>query len=247
MIRSSPCRRLSPRSIVRPHTDLGLRGPGWSTSCLPSFPSRNRSRSVAFDDGDGRRGACELVGLGGPVRPYPAFSPASTMTTSGSSSMASSTAVDRERLGLGLEEEPPKRRQDLVGRAVGEHHDPRPRGEGTGLCRLGDSPEPLMATRRVRLFAALRRLAGAQRVDAEGSTVGEVIDVLSARYGERFEAIAGAGSAVVDGERAQPRHPLTGTETRSRCSRPCRAAGVRGGRERVPGPSWDTRSSHALP
>ncbi|HEU4865263.1 MAG TPA: MoaD/ThiS family protein [Actinomycetota bacterium] len=69
-----------------------------------------------------------------------------------------------------------------------------------------------MALVRVRLFAALREIAGAQNAEAEGDTVGEVIDALAARYGERFEAIARAGSAVVDAERAEPSRPLTGGE-----------------------------------
>jgi len=60
----------------------------------------------------------------------------------------------------------------------------------------------------VRLFAALRELAGASRVEAEGATVGEVVEALSARYGERFAGIARVGSAVVDGERAQLATPL---------------------------------------
>ena len=61
----------------------------------------------------------------------------------------------------------------------------------------------------VRLFAALRELAGSSSVEAEGATVGEVVQALSARYGERFEGIARAGSAVVGGERADPATPLT--------------------------------------
>jgi MoaD family protein len=56
---------------------------------------------------------------------------------------------------------------------------------------------------RVRLFAALREIAGASNVEAEGETVGELIDALAARYGERFGEIARAGSAVVDAERAE--------------------------------------------
>ena len=39
---------------------------------------------------------------------------------------------------------------------------------------------------RVRLFAALREQADASRVEASGRTVGEVVDQLSERYGERF-------------------------------------------------------------
>ncbi|MGH2540165.1 MAG: MoaD/ThiS family protein [Actinomycetota bacterium] len=54
----------------------------------------------------------------------------------------------------------------------------------------------------VRLFAALRELAGASEVEAEGRTAGEVADVLSARFGERFAKIAAVGSLVVNGERA---------------------------------------------
>jgi MoaD family protein len=59
-----------------------------------------------------------------------------------------------------------------------------------------------MTTVQVRLFAALRELAGASRVEAEGETVGEVVAALSQRYGERFATIASLGSIVVDGERA---------------------------------------------
>jgi sulfur-carrier protein len=64
----------------------------------------------------------------------------------------------------------------------------------------------------VRLFAALRDLAGASEVQAEGGTVGEVVEALSSRFGERFAGIARVGSVVVDGERAQPDDPLTGHE-----------------------------------
>jgi MoaD family protein len=55
---------------------------------------------------------------------------------------------------------------------------------------------------RVRMFAALRELAGTPQVDAAGRTVGEVVDDLSARYGERFAAIVDVSSFVVNGERA---------------------------------------------
>lgn len=65
---------------------------------------------------------------------------------------------------------------------------------------------------RVRLFAALRDLAGSNVVEAEGATVSEVVAALSARYGERFERVARAGTAVVDGERADPQTALTGVE-----------------------------------
>jgi MoaD family protein len=60
----------------------------------------------------------------------------------------------------------------------------------------------------VRLFAALRELAGSARVEAEGETVGDIVGTLSERFGERFANVAGAGSVVVDGERADPSAPL---------------------------------------
>lgn len=69
-----------------------------------------------------------------------------------------------------------------------------------------------MTTVTVRLFAALRDLAGDSRVEAEGETVGQVVADLSARYGERFAKVARAGSVVVDGERASEDHGLTGHE-----------------------------------
>jgi MoaD family protein len=55
---------------------------------------------------------------------------------------------------------------------------------------------------KVRLFAALRELAGSSRLEEEGRTAGEVVDALATRYGERFEKIAAVGSLVVNGERA---------------------------------------------
>lgn len=57
-------------------------------------------------------------------------------------------------------------------------------------------------TVRVRLFAALRELAGASELTASGRTVGEVADALAAGQGDRFAAIAAVSSFVVNGERA---------------------------------------------
>jgi molybdopterin converting factor small subunit len=65
---------------------------------------------------------------------------------------------------------------------------------------------------KVRLFAALRELAGASEVDAAGETAGQVVDDLSARFGDRFAKVARAGSIVVDGERASPDRRLRGDE-----------------------------------
>lgn len=53
------------------------------------------------------------------------------------------------------------------------------------------------------MFASLRELAGASEVAAEGDSVEQVIDRLAERYGARFGEVARAGSAVVDGERAE--------------------------------------------
>ena len=60
----------------------------------------------------------------------------------------------------------------------------------------------------VRLFAALRELAGSSHVDAQGDTVGDVVEALSARFGDPFARVARVGSAVVDGERADASTPL---------------------------------------
>jgi MoaE-MoaD fusion protein len=54
----------------------------------------------------------------------------------------------------------------------------------------------------VRLFAALREIAGDAHVEATGKTVGDVVEDLSVRYGDRFAKIAAVGSFVVNGERA---------------------------------------------
>ena len=61
---------------------------------------------------------------------------------------------------------------------------------------------------KVRLFAALREIAGASEVEADGRSAGDVVDVLSSRYGERFTQIAAVGSVVVNGERATRSTPV---------------------------------------
>lgn len=69
-----------------------------------------------------------------------------------------------------------------------------------------------MTTVKVRLFAALREIAGSNEVEAEGETVADLVEALGARFGERFAQIARAGSVVVDGERARPDTALEGDE-----------------------------------
>ena len=58
---------------------------------------------------------------------------------------------------------------------------------------------------RVLLFAALRELAGAPRLEldpADAADVGGLMDGLCQRFGPEFARIAAAGSVVVNGERA---------------------------------------------
>jgi MoaD family protein len=57
-------------------------------------------------------------------------------------------------------------------------------------------------TIQVRVFAALRELAGTSRLEASGRTVGEVSDAISAAQGERFAKIAAVSTFVLNGERA---------------------------------------------
>jgi sulfur-carrier protein len=53
---------------------------------------------------------------------------------------------------------------------------------------------------RVRLFAALRELAGTSELDMEASDVGALLDQLTEKLGPRFERIMQVGTVVVDGE-----------------------------------------------
>lgn len=73
--------------------------------------------------------------------------------------------------------------------------------------RASDRPAPV----RIRLFAALRDLAGASVLEIdpeEASTVGALVESLSDRFGAQFARIAAAGSAVIDGAVAGPAVPL---------------------------------------
>ncbi len=60
----------------------------------------------------------------------------------------------------------------------------------------------------VRLFAALRELAGSAHVTASGRTVGEVAATLAERHGDRFAQIVAVSSFVVNGERASASTPV---------------------------------------
>jgi MoaD family protein len=61
---------------------------------------------------------------------------------------------------------------------------------------------------RVRLFAALRDLAGASELDVDAPDVAAVCRELSSRYGEAFARILGVGAVIVDGEKAGPDRAL---------------------------------------
>ena len=65
---------------------------------------------------------------------------------------------------------------------------------------------------RVRLFAALRELAGASSIDVDGATVDDVVRTLDEKFGPRFGEIARAGTVVIGGERASFDTPLEGVE-----------------------------------
>jgi diacylglycerol kinase family enzyme/molybdopterin converting factor small subunit len=60
----------------------------------------------------------------------------------------------------------------------------------------------------VRLFAALKDLAGDAYLDVPGQTVNDIVDALTEKFGERFGEIARSGSAIVAGERVEWNHEL---------------------------------------
>ena len=62
---------------------------------------------------------------------------------------------------------------------------------------------------RIRLFAALREAAGTSEVESAPAPLGEVLDDVRARFGERFAAVLGYASVLVDGERWEdPARPV---------------------------------------
>jgi len=64
----------------------------------------------------------------------------------------------------------------------------------------------------VLLFAALRELAGASRLEADAPDVGSLLDELAAKYGSEFERIVRSGTVLVDGERAERERPLSAND-----------------------------------
>jgi diacylglycerol kinase family enzyme/molybdopterin converting factor small subunit len=65
-----------------------------------------------------------------------------------------------------------------------------------------------VAVARVRLFAALREMAGTTHLDVPGATVDEIVQTLTEKFGTRFGEIARAGSALVDKEAVAWETPL---------------------------------------
>jgi molybdopterin converting factor small subunit len=53
---------------------------------------------------------------------------------------------------------------------------------------------------RVRLFAALRELAGTSELDVDAPDVASLLDQLSEKLGPEFDRIMRVGTVVVDGE-----------------------------------------------
>jgi molybdopterin converting factor small subunit len=59
------------------------------------------------------------------------------------------------------------------------------------------------------MFAALREAAGTGEVQVAAEPLGQLLDRLGARYGERFAAVLGYASVLIDGERrSDPRTPI---------------------------------------
>ncbi len=61
---------------------------------------------------------------------------------------------------------------------------------------------------RVKLFAALRDIAGSSELDVDAPDVATLREELSAKFGETFGHILAAGAVVVDGESAGPDRSL---------------------------------------
>jgi len=60
----------------------------------------------------------------------------------------------------------------------------------------------------LRLFAAAREAAGTGRAAVDGATVGDVLDVARARFGEQFAAVLARCRVWVNGEPAGDDHPV---------------------------------------
>jgi len=61
---------------------------------------------------------------------------------------------------------------------------------------------------RVRLFAALRDLAGASRLEVDAPDVQALVAILTERFGEEFGRIARAGAVVIGGDTTEATRAL---------------------------------------
>jgi MoaD family protein len=61
---------------------------------------------------------------------------------------------------------------------------------------------------RIKLFAALRDIAGASEIEADAPNVATLREDLSAKFGDEFERILAAGAVIVDGEKVGPDRTL---------------------------------------
>ena len=61
---------------------------------------------------------------------------------------------------------------------------------------------------RVRLFAALRDIAGASQLEVDAPDVATLKEDLTAKFGEEFGHILAAGAVVVNGENARANRGL---------------------------------------
>ena len=64
----------------------------------------------------------------------------------------------------------------------------------------------------LRLFAAAREAAGTGRDVVEASTVGEVLDVARARYGERFAEVLDRSRVWLNGEPVTASTPVRSSD-----------------------------------
>jgi len=64
----------------------------------------------------------------------------------------------------------------------------------------------------LRLFAAAREAAGTGRDELPGATVGEILDAAVERYGEGFATVLATAKVWVNGDAAEPGHPVTDTD-----------------------------------
>jgi sulfur-carrier protein len=60
----------------------------------------------------------------------------------------------------------------------------------------------------LRLFASAREAAGVARVELDGATVGDVLNVARARYGEHFAAVLATSRVWLNGEETRDDEPV---------------------------------------